>query len=1031
MRPLQLIMTAFGPYKDRETIDFTELQHHRLFVVSGNTGAGKTSIFDAICFALYGDASGEDRNDNRMLRSQFAEDGLHTSVNFTFELKGRAYRVFRQLSHVKAGNKGATGERYELYELDGGEERPLTDRFIVSQVDARLRELIGLTKDQFSQIVMLPQGEFRKLLTSETEDKEEILRRIFKTGLYKVVADRLNEQRKTMQQRCNELNGLREYHIGQVKGTLAGREGSDLHRVLNEQEHYNTHQVLEALAVELAYAAAGQQELQERLKAQTEAYQASAEAFHQAKALNEQFALLERKLEEQRQLAGREQAMLDIKSQLALAERAVHLQVYERQDAEAVETLVRRDGQLEQARQALLQAERVHTEAEQLYKQEEAQAEARELAARELDRLQGYLPIVQGLDHKQRRVAELAAEVGTLSQRAEMARRQRDALEAERTETASQVKALEQRTIRLPELTERVAALREQAKTVRDCVVLSERAEQESQAARELQKAGEQADHAYVALETRWVEGQAGWLASHLHDGESCPVCGSAEHPRKAVLTAEAPTKEDLELSRKAKAAADQRYLEAQANLKATRQQLTEKEVLLREQGFTTDGMRETYAALVSQGKALAEEEKALKADYAGLLPLKQALETLEGRLGEARRGLEQLQQQLHERTSAHATEQALVAQELAALPEEMRQLSLLERRIAETEQTRQRLEAAWKQAQQRYQQASERRVQAAADLSHAERQRAEAAEARERARHSYQQALAEGGFGSEADYRAAKQPDSVREQWQREQEAYQAAVLSVARQVEETSAALETKERLDLDTLQQQLREQEQALEALRGEESQIRQTHARGTALQAEIIEADKRCAEAEDEYQLVRELYDVVRGDNESKMSFERYLQVEFLEKIIAHANERLSRISGGQFYLVRSARLEKRGRQSGLGFDVFDNYTGQLRDVKTLSGGEKFNASLCLALGMADVIQSYEGGISLETMFIDEGFGSLDEESLTKAIDTLVDLQQTGRMIGVISHVQELKQAIPAILEVKKSKDGCSYTRFNIS
>nr|WP_238358142.1 SbcC/MukB-like Walker B domain-containing protein [Cohnella zeiphila] len=163
----------------------------------------------------------------------------------------------------------------------------------------------------------------------------------------------------------------------------------------------------------------------------------------------------------------------------------------------------------------------------------------------------------------------------------------------------------------------------------------------------------------------------------------------------------------------------------------------------------------------------------------------------------------------------------------------------------------------------------------------------------------------------------------------------------------------------------------------------------------------------------------------------MSFERYLLTEFLDRILQAANLRLQTISGGQFYLARSDRLEKHGKQSGLGLDVYDNYTGQFRDVKSLSGGEKFNASLCLALGMADVIQAYEGGISLETMFIDEGFGSLDEDSLGKAIDTLVQLQRTGRMIGIISHVQELKQAIPAVLEVRKTAEGHSCARFRIS
>src|SRR5690606_24861528 len=180
--------------------------------------------------------------------------------------------------------------------------------------------------------------------------------------------------------------------------------------------------------------------------------------------------------------------------------------------------------------------------------------------------------------------------------------------------------------------------------------------------------------------------------------------------------------------------------------------------------------------------------------------------------------------------------------------------------------------------------------------------------------------------------------------------------------------------------------------------------------------------QAAEMEKQMNRIADLYDMVRGQNQLKISFERYLQIEYLEQIIHSANERLKNLSNGQFYLIRSDRQEARGKQSGLGLDVYDAYTGQTRDVKTLSGGEKFNASLCLALGMADVIQSFQGNVAIDTMFIDEGFGSLDDESLNKSIDTLIDLQKSGRMIGVISHVQELKAAIPAILEVKKSKEG---------
>ena len=201
-------------------------------------------------------------------------------------------------------------------------------------------------------------------------------------------------------------------------------------------------------------------------------------------------------------------------------------------------------------------------------------------------------------------------------------------------------------------------------------------------------------------------------------------------------------------------------------------------------------------------------------------------------------------------------------------------------------------------------------------------------------------------------------------------------------------------------------------------------------GIELDEKINSTSERITPLEQQVHRIIDLYDVLRGQNHVKISFERYVQIEYLEQIIHAANERLKHMSNGQFQLLRSERQETHGRQSGLGLDVYDAYTGQTRDVKTLSGGEKFNASLCLALGMADVIQSFQGSIRIDTMFIDEGFGSLDEESLNKAIDTLVDLQKSGRMIGVISHVAELKASMPAILEVEKLKEGYSKTRFVI-
>jgi exonuclease SbcC len=1030
MKPLKLTMAAFGPYKDTEVIDFSELKGHRLFVVSGNTGAGKTSIFDAISFVLYGEASGEDRNDSKMLRSHFADDNVYTSVEFEFELKGRVYRVFRQLAHVKAGNKGATGDRYELYENVKGKDVPLTDRFIVSQVDQKIQEIVGLTKEQFSQIVMLPQGEFRKLLTSETENKEEILRRIFKTGLYKIVTDHLNEKRRQTQRICEELAGIREFHINNVKAALSGREGSDLYNVF-QQQNYNTYQVLEALDKEMDYYAEKVKQQKHLLQAETAKHQANTAVYHLAQNVNVQFDLLDQKVSTKQLLENQEQEYKQKAQRLFLAEQTVHLQVYERHDAEMTDELTGKTKLLEDALSEYSQAEAALQIAKEKYKQEEDKGELRELAVRELDRLQGFLPTVQEMDRKQQLIVTLEAEATALMKRLQDVEKELATKQSERTSTAAQVKELEGKVGHLSDRTEKLTLLRQQATIMQDYISLVQKAERELQEEIQHGKSFEQAEKSYSALESRWVEGQAGILASHLQDGDPCPVCGGVDHPKKAELTDDIPTKEELDRLRIRKANLERKYLEAKATLVATARQIQEKQHQVLEQGFRLEAIQEEFYALVEAGKALNEEVNRLKADNVKLVQLKQSLETLDNTLEKIRKQKEDLTSRSNDKKTAHATEKALYNQVLAAIPEDVRNLEKLEQRIRTTEERKKQLEAEWKKAQQQYQEGNERYVKAETGRDNAKSQKNDAQVKKEKARQSFVEALQQAGFETEDAYNAAKMTESARADLKKQIEEYSTLLAAVRKQIEELLAALEGKERQDLAALKQQLQELEQYIESIRSHLIQVQNGYEKGIEGKANILEAEEKLKDAERQFQLVKDLYDVVRGENGKKISFERYLQIEFLEKIIHNANQRLQRMSNGQYYLVRSDRLEKRGKQSGLGLDVYDNYTGQLRDVKTLSGGEKFNASLCLALGMADVIQSYEGGISLETMFIDEGFGSLDEESLNKAIDTLIDLQQTGRMIGVISHVQELKQAIPAILEVKKTREGYSYTNFFVS
>jgi exonuclease SbcC len=293
-----------------------------------------------------------------------------------------------------------------------------------------------------------------------------------------------------------------------------------------------------------------------------------------------------------------------------------------------------------------------------------------------------------------------------------------------------------------------------------------------------------------------------------------------------------------------------------------------------------------------------------------------------------------------------------------------------------------------------------------------------------------FQEALQKSDFESEAAYQLAKMTEPQRRGLHEAIGAFRQTLHTVTEQAKELRQELSGRVKSDLNLLELELGQMKTEYEAAFVAWNQSKDFKAAAAALTAKIIQASQKMAQTEQELNRIADLHDMVRGHNSLKISFERYLQIEYLEQIIQSANERLKNLSNGQFYLMRSDRQEVRGKQSGLGLDVYDAYTGQTRDVKTLSGGEKFNASLCLALGMADVIQSFQGNVAIDTMFIDEGFGSLDEESLNKSIDTLIDLQKSGRMIGVISHVQELKAAIPAILEVKKSKEGFSQTRFLI-
>jgi len=1017
-------MTAFGPYKGTETVDFRELKDNRLFVISGATGAGKTTIFDGICFALYGQASGEDRTDNRAMRSDFADDAVQTTVELTFNIHSRTYRIMRQIPYVKQGNKSETSTRCEFYELTEDGEVPLVDRQIVSEINKKAEELIGFTQAQFSQIVMLPQGEFRKFLTSDTENKETIMRKIFKTDKYREIVEQLKGKKDDAQTILTKEIQQSEGHIGQIASLLPERESS-VFTVLGK-DHYNVNQVVRGLEEEFAFY---QDKTVVVKKSYDEVYAKHTkmqEMYHAAKSTNERFVELQQKEVLLTRLSEQLPAIKQTEQKIADAERAVSIGEIEMQFQTLKEETIFKEVGLKKAKEEVQVATEKMELARQRFGVEEAKKVEREKLTESLIRLKDFLPAVSSVASKEVALElmqkesnllekELAAAVGTTHE------------ETKKLEILKlKIETIEERLVSYDERIDQLNEMNEKCKILDEFIVIQKRINVLEKGKNDNETLYEKYKSEYDAVEQLWLNNQAAMLAESLKDGESCPVCGSEHHPVKSHKTIEVTvSREQLEVEKERLNEAEGQFRTAAITFQNAVEQLNDKEKEMKRLAIAVDAndLHEIKLKLEIEVAKLREDRKLLG-------NVKEELKRQELITAQFMERKIEMERALIQHQSSYNTQLAVFTATIQTIPEDVRVLTKLQERIAEAEKKKAELDHAWETVQKVREEASEKLAAAKSAEIHGGGALKEVEEKRSRAESRFKKALEDSAFTTEEAYRKAKMQEVDRMLLKEKVAAFKQELHSLRDAVGELQVLLEGKEVVDLTGLATKVAELKADYEAALTDYNASSEYEKTAFSLKEKLVQSSVKVIELERIYGKVTDLYDIVRGQNGLKLSFERYIQIEYLERIIQSANERLKEMSNGQFVLIRSDRQEVRGRQSGLGLDVYDAYTGQTRDVKTLSGGEKFNASLCLALGMADVIQSFQGSVSIDTMFIDEGFGSLDEESLNKAIDTLIDLQKSGRMIGVISHVEELKAAFPAILEVKKAKEGHSQTKFTI-
>lgn len=916
MRPLKLKISAFGPYSGTTEFDFTKLGTGGLYLITGDTGAGKTTIFDAITYALYGETSGSNR-DVSMLRSKYADESTPTEVELTFSYRDKEYMVKRNPEYEKHKSRGeGTTKQVANAEIVYPDGKVITR---IKDVDNAVREIIGINKEQFCQIAMIAQGDFLKLLLASTKERIEIFRHIFKTELFGDLQERLKREAGKLSDECDTIKRSISQYIG---GIVCDEDNTDYIEVSKAKNgNLPTEEVLTLLEKLIADDKKTEQDItiqKEKLQKELDEIKAkinkAQDAFAAKADLEKNEASFAAETEAQKDLTAKFEAEKSNQPKIKeLGEKVAEIKALlpDYNELETKEKTVKLNKMfIESSTEVVVEKENV----------------------------------IKAISDE---IAKISEERKTLEKAGE-----------EKLKLETEKKALTDNAGKLGNLKSNIDALEKVESDYSNAL----------QDYNNKQSVFERLDGEYKAINKVYLDAQAGVLADTLKADEPCPVCGSTTHPKITIKPENAPTKEQLE---ELQVKADEANNDANSartkagNFKGILDEkkesvLSEIKILLGDTDITDaksliavklsdiDADVEKFDKKISEAKAKIERAEEID----NILPKKNnALEVVKEELSK-----------LSDETKSKTTEN-----------------TSLEKRIGELKT---KLTFATKEeAQAKIDEFTEKAEQMSKD---------------------YDSAL--------------KALNESKEK-----------IASLKSAKEEIVKRLGDKTDVDIEQENEKLN----ALEDRRGTYDRDSKTiHARISANQTALDSIKARSGDliaTEKKYSWVKALSNTANGNisGKEKVMLETYIQMNYFDRIIARANTRLMIMTDGQYDLVRRKEALNNKGQSGLDLNVIDHYNGSERSVKSLSGGESFKASLALALGLADEIQSSAGGIKLDTMFVDEGFGSLDEESLAAAMKALTSLADGNRLVGIISHVGELKQKIDKQIIVKKDKVGGSY------
>ncbi|MBC2120342.1 AAA family ATPase [Listeria marthii] len=1018
MRPIKLTMQAFGAYAKKEVIDFEKLGTEQIFVISGKTGAGKSTIFDAISFAIFGKANTFDRESFSM-RSHFATDKEVTEVTLVFRLKDKIYQISRipQQEIAKQRGNGTTTspQKAELYELIGDEMKLLASS--VRDVNTKMEELIQLNVDQFRQILMIPQGEFRELLVSDSKEKEVILQRLAHTVYYEKVENLLWEKQKEAEilvvEARKKVAELAELSLPGVE--VAGKTTSEI-SVLQTQAMQREQAILVELETELSVIRKQTSEAVEKVTLAKEqlldwqnldAYTAEVAKLETEKDFYQAIEVRIEAAKRASNLRSQDALCIRLKEQLEAAEKN------EKQVALEAERVASQFSHAKKQKETLAEKEaELETNKRTLFQLEEMEPKIIELEAVTIQKRRAELDWKEATSHLEKVVKseqEIIAEMQVMEAKlAEVNQAELANLEAinERTTIETSIEKNQELVNKRVKMAGWDKQKQVEEQTLAE--LLTEKTEIETTIKRE---------------ELKRQQEQAATLALHLHDGDACPVCGSVSHPELAKF-GESANLETLEV-------ASAKLNEKQQAIHSAEKSISQFEWQLNEWAEIADvnlaEVEQTLAENIQQAKKLTVQIETLQAKVAQKETIQATLETLKINQNKAeieKNNIAVQVENLHQQVQLAAGKLNYLEQ---SIPADLRDKAVFEHKKNELNTSIQthieqaeRVDAAFRQAEKAT-------TQLESTLASAQKTILSAQEALQEQREIFKTAMKQNDFSSYDAYKQAlMSAEELKSQEEQLADFERKRHLAISRQAD-LSEKLKDKQKPNIEQLEFVMREKQQQLG--QSEENTIKQREF--VTKRKELIEnyqnSIQSVEKAEANYADIGLLADAARGKNARRLTFERYILAMFLDTIIHRANHRLSKMTSGRFELQRKMEKAKGNVQSGLELEVFDEYTGLTRHVKTLSGGESFKTSLALALSLAEVVQEMAGGISLETMFIDEGFGTLDPESLEAAVECLLETQENGRLVGIISHVPELKERISARLEVTATNHG-STTKF---